>query len=133
MEDIYALLNINKDLLQDFHLLAERTVDHQTELAISRNMRTLQEIEVRMMTDRTVIASQQTIDEIMQKVIENAKTENKETPFTVVDIDGPSGNVKTLHEGVKKMCLVHIGKNLPAEKKAEFLATLIAMKLKGEI
>ena len=39
MEDIYALLNINKDLLQDFHLLAERTVDHQTELAISRNMR----------------------------------------------------------------------------------------------
>ena len=57
------------------------------------------------------------------------KTENKETPFTVVDIDGPSGNVKTLDEGVKKMCLVHIGKNLPAEKKAEFLATLIAMKL----
>ncbi len=44
-----------------------------------------------------------------------------------------SGNVKTLDEGVKKMCLVHIGKNLPAEKKAEFLATLIAMKLKGEI
>ncbi len=37
------------------------------------------------------------------------KTENKETPFTVVDIDGPSGNVKTLHEGVKKMCLVHTG------------------------
>ncbi|ATH67786.1 MULTISPECIES: hypothetical protein [Shigella] len=52
------------------------------------------------------------------------KTENKETPFTVVDIDGPSGNVKTLNDGVKKMCLVHIGKNLPAEKKAEFLATL---------
>lgn len=37
------------------------------------------------------------------------KTENKETPFTVVDIDGPSGNVKTLDEGVKKMCLVHPG------------------------
>lgn len=31
------------------------------------------------------------------------KTENKETPFTVVDIDGPSGNVKTLNEGVKKI------------------------------
>ncbi|MEC5284772.1 hypothetical protein VWL89_18620, partial [Escherichia coli] len=28
---------------------------------------------------------------------------------------------------------VHIGKNLPAEKKAGFLATLIAMKLNGEI
>jgi hypothetical protein len=48
------------------------------------------------------------------------KTENKETPFTVVDIDGPSGNVKTLNDGVKKMCLAHIGKNLPAEKKPNF-------------
>ncbi|HFM3303880.1 TPA: hypothetical protein ACG635_001205, partial [Escherichia coli] len=28
---------------------------------------------------------------------------------------------------------VYIGKNLPAEKKAGFLAILIAMKLKGEI
>lgn len=46
------------------------------------------------------------------------KTENKKIPFTVVDIDGPLGNVKTLNEGVKKMCLVHIGKNLPAEKKS---------------
>lgn len=48
------------------------------------------------------------------------KTENKETPFTVVDIDGPSGNVKTLDEGVTKMSLFHIGKNLPAEKKPNF-------------
>ncbi|HEM0051161.1 TPA: hypothetical protein U0S14_001678 [Escherichia coli] len=61
------------------------------------------------------------------------KTENKEIPFTVVGIDGLSGNVKTLDEGVKKLCLVHIGKNQPAEKRPEFLATLIAMKLKGEI
>ncbi|WNK01918.1 hypothetical protein [Escherichia coli] len=61
------------------------------------------------------------------------KTENKETPFTVVDIDGPSGNVKTLHGGVKKMCLVHIIKNIPAEKKDRIMATLIEMELKGEI
>ncbi|EOU4688046.1 hypothetical protein ACOIP8_004470 [Escherichia coli] len=45
------------------------------------------------------------------------KTENKETPFTVVDIDGLSGNFKTLVEGATKMCLVYIGNNLPAEKK----------------
>ncbi|STH72653.1 putative bacteriophage protein [Escherichia coli] len=44
------------------------------------------------------------------------KTENKETPFTVVDIDGLSGNFKTLVEGATKMCLVYIGNNLPAEK-----------------
>lgn len=60
------------------------------------------------------------------------KTENKETPFTVVDIDGPSGNVKTLDEGVKK-CAWCISERICPQKKAEFLATLIAMKLKGEI
>ena len=53
MEDIYALLNINKGILQDFHLQADRAVDHQTELAINRDMRTLKEIEERMMTDTT--------------------------------------------------------------------------------
>lgn len=60
------------------------------------------------------------------------KTENKETPFTVVDIDGPSGNVKTLDEGVKNVPGAY-RKESARRKKAEFLATLIAMKLKGEI
>ena len=78
MEDIYALLNINKGVLQDFHLQAERVVDHQTELAINRNIRSLQEVEERMLTDKNVNVSQQTIDEIIMKVIENAKNENKD-------------------------------------------------------
>lgn len=76
MEDIYALLNINKSVLQDFHLQAERAVDHQTKLAIKSSVRTLKEIEERMMTDKCVTISQQTIDEIMMKVIKNAKEEN---------------------------------------------------------
>ncbi|EPC0935117.1 hypothetical protein ACSI0N_001691 [Escherichia coli] len=81
-----------------------------------------------------------TTDDIVHEVILEGKrigyvikTENKETPFTVVDIDGPSGNVKTLHEGVKKMCLVHIIKNIPAEKKDRIMAALIEMEQKGEI
>ena len=78
MEDIYTLLNINKGVLQDFHLQAERAVDHQTELAINRNMRTLKEIAERMMTDTNVKVSQQTIDEIILKVIDNAKVGNKD-------------------------------------------------------
>lgn len=77
MEDIYALLNINKGILQDFHLQADRAVDHQTELAINRNVRTLKEIEERMMTDTAVKVSQQTIDEIIMKVIKNAKENNQ--------------------------------------------------------
>ena len=78
MEDIYTLLNINKGVLQDFHLQAERAVDHQTELAINRNMRTLKEIAERMMTDTNVKVSQQTIDEIILKVIDNAKKNNED-------------------------------------------------------
>lgn len=61
------------------------------------------------------------------------KIENKEILFIVVDIDGLLGNVKIFDEGVKKMCLVYIGKNLFVEKKVEFLVILIVMKLKGEI
>ncbi len=49
------------------------------------------------------------------------KTENKETPFTVVDIDGPSGNVKTLNEGVKKKCAWCISERIcPQKKKPNF-------------
>ena len=86
--------------------------------------------------ESTVVTTDNIVHEVYlegKRIGHVIKTQNKETPFTVVDIDGPSGNVKTLNEGVKKMSLVHIGKNLPAEKKTGFLATLIAMKLNGEI
>lgn len=78
MEDIYALLNINKGILQGFHLQAARAVDHQTEMTINRNVRLLKEIEERMMTDKTVAVAQQTIDYIMLKVIQNANEDNKD-------------------------------------------------------
>ncbi len=78
MEDIYALLNINKSLIQDFPLKANNLVDHQTELAINRSVRSLKEVEERMMSDKSVKVSQQTIDEIMQKVIDNAKANNQD-------------------------------------------------------
>lgn len=78
MEDIYVLLNINASLIQDFPLKANNLVDHQTELAISRDVRSLKEVEVRMMSDKSVNASLQSIDEVMQKVIDNAKKDNKD-------------------------------------------------------
>lgn len=76
MEDIYALLNIDKGVLQEFHLQAARAVDHQTELTIGRNIRTLKDIEERMLTDTAVKVSQRTIDEIIGKVIDNAEKNN---------------------------------------------------------
>lgn len=78
MEDIYALLNINKGVLQDFYLQADRAVDHQTKLAINRNERILKEIEERMMTDCAIKVSLQTIDDIIMKVIKNAKEKNRD-------------------------------------------------------
>lgn len=78
MEDIYALLNINKNLIQDFPLKANHIVDHQTELAINRTVRSLKEIEERMMSDKSVNVSQQSIDEVIQKIINNAKVNNQD-------------------------------------------------------
>lgn len=78
MEDIYTLLNINNSLIQSFPLQASNIVDHQTELAINRSLRTLKEIEERMMSDKSVNASLQSIDEVMQKVIDNTKINNQD-------------------------------------------------------
>ncbi len=48
------------------------------------------------------------------------KTENKETPFTVVDIDGPSGNLKHLMK-VSKKCAWCISERIcPQKKKPNF-------------
>lgn len=78
MEDIYALLNINQGILQNFHLQARHTIDNQTELDISRCIRTLKEIEERMMTDKSIAVPQKTIDAIMMKVVANAMKGNKD-------------------------------------------------------
>lgn len=76
MEDIYALLNLNKGILQNFHLQARHAIDNQTELDINRCERKLKEIEECMMTDKSVTVSPKTIDEIMMKVVENAMKGN---------------------------------------------------------
>lgn len=78
MEDIYTLLNINKSLIQSIPLQANNLVDHQTELAINRCVRSLKEIEERVMSDKSVNVSLQSIDEVMLKVIENAKEDNQD-------------------------------------------------------
>ncbi|EGB7357482.1 hypothetical protein IZE99_000647 [Escherichia coli] len=86
--------------------------------------------------EATVVTTDDIVHEVSlkgERVGYVIKTENKETPFTVVDVDGASLNVKTLSKGVRIMSLVHIGKSLPEEKKDRFFAAMIAMKLKGEL
>lgn len=78
MDDIYAILNINKGILKNFPLQARYAIDNQTELDFNRCLRNLKEIEMRMMTDKSVAIPQKTIDAIMMKVVENALNENKD-------------------------------------------------------
>ena len=74
MSDIYSLLNINSGIIRDFPLLADRVADHQIEKVVNRNMGKLKQIEDRMLVDRGLDVSQQSIDEIISKVIRFAPT-----------------------------------------------------------
>lgn len=68
MSDIYSLLNINKGVIRDYPLLANRVADHQTEKVINRNVSKLKEIEGRLMVDKGIEVSLQSIDEVIRKV-----------------------------------------------------------------
>lgn len=60
--------------------------------------------------ESTVVTTDNIVHEVYlegKRIGHVIKTQNKETPFTVVDIDGPSGNVKTLNEGVKNESGAH--------------------------
>lgn len=68
MSDIYSLLNIKKDIIRDFPILANRVADHQTEKVINKNMSKLKEIEGRLLVDKGIEVTQQSIDEVIRKV-----------------------------------------------------------------
>lgn len=72
MSDAYSLLNINRDVLKDFHLLANRVGDHQTEKVINQNVRKLKAIEERLFVDEGIQVSKQSIDEILYKEVQAA-------------------------------------------------------------
>lgn len=69
MSDAYTILGLNKGILQDFPLLAERVADHQTEKVIKKNVSKLKVIEERLFVDKGIKVAQQSIDEVISKVI----------------------------------------------------------------
>lgn len=69
MNDIYSILNINSGIIKDFHLLANRVADHQIEKVINKNTRMLKQIEERILVDKGLNVAQQSINEIISKVI----------------------------------------------------------------
>lgn len=86
MIDACAILNINRDLLKDFHLLANRVADHQTEKAINQNVRKLKSIEERMFVDEGINVSKQSIDEILYNVVQAAHSEDKSREWTMREL-----------------------------------------------
>ncbi|WP_320728253.1 hypothetical protein [Enterobacter ludwigii] len=59
------------------------------------------------------------------------KTENKEKPYTLVDMQGDFCNTENLEDAVRKVCLKQIALNLPKNERADFLLALFAMKMRG--
>lgn len=76
MSDVYGLLNINQGMLQDFRLLADRVADHQTEKVVNKNISKLKQIEEHMLVDKGLEVAQQSIDEVISKVIRMAPSGN---------------------------------------------------------
>lgn len=74
--DIYSLLDIKSDVIRDFPILANRVVDHQMELVLTQQTRTLRQIEENMSIDKGLKVSKQSIDEIIYKVLTHSKTSN---------------------------------------------------------
>lgn len=82
MIDACDILNINRDVLKDFHLLANRVADHQTERVINQNVRKLKSIEERMFVDEGIKVSKQSIDETLYNVVQVAHSEDKSREWT---------------------------------------------------
>lgn len=79
MSSIYSLLNLNEDVITNFHLQANSVADHQIEKVVNANMRRLKEIEDRMMTDCQIRVTAKSVDEVIKKVIRCANS--KDTLF----------------------------------------------------
>ena len=74
MSDVYSLLNINQGVFQDFRILADRVADHQIEKVVNKNISKLKQIEERMFVDKGLEVTQQSIDEVISKVIRMASS-----------------------------------------------------------
>lgn len=69
MNDAYSLLNLSRDVIKDFHLLANRIDDIQIQRIINNNVRKLKSIEEQMLANGGLNVSKQSIDEVLYKVV----------------------------------------------------------------
>ena len=69
MIDIYSLLNIQKEQIQDYPLLANRVIDYQFEKVVNKNIDALKQIKDRMLVDKGLEIPQRSIEEVISKVL----------------------------------------------------------------
>lgn len=72
MSDIYQLLKISGEQLRDFQLLARRVDDSQTERTLKKNLSQLRLIEERMLVDKGLEVTPQSVEEVVGKVVRMA-------------------------------------------------------------
>ena len=97
MNDAYSILNVDKEQLKDFHLLAKNVDSIQVQRTINLNVRQLRAIEERMYVEGSPKVPKQTIDEILAKVVLSSKLRNnKEIEWRISELRIISYNITGL-------------------------------------
>lgn len=68
MSDVYSLLKVNREVLQDFSLQALNIDNYQAEKVVNANMRRLKQIEYKFPVDGRVEVSPRSIEAVIRKV-----------------------------------------------------------------
>lgn len=76
--DAYDLLNINREIIEDFSLQSLRVEDPYIEKKINSNIKKLNDIGQRMMSNDGLKISQQSVEEVMYKVVTSYNEHNND-------------------------------------------------------
>lgn len=82
MNNIFDILNINAETFRDFPLQANLVANHQIGKVINNNTRRLKQIENAMLSDKQIIVSPQSIEEVIRKIKKAADTIDMEVNWT---------------------------------------------------
>ena len=85
--DIFSLLKIEQGTINNLSFLASRVADHQIEKMINEQVRKLKEIEYRMPEDKGLKISNQSIEEVIRKVMRySSQKEDGEEEWSIREL-----------------------------------------------
>lgn len=94
--DIYSILNVNQDIIQNIAFQANRVDDKETERAINRNIKLLCDIGRKHDSDVDVNIPANSIDDTVQKILKVAKS-GSEIDLTLSELRIISYNLAQFH------------------------------------